>query len=83
MIAYPNPFEDRIYFDLQLMNDSEIQLEIFDITGSKIASVYNGNVVANVSYRLEYVPEKSYSGTCIYRLTVSGRQLYTGKLIHK
>ena len=83
MIAYPNPFEDRIYFDLQLMNDSEIQLEIFDITGSKIASVYNGNVVANVSYRLEYVLEKSYSGTCIYRLTVNGRQLYTGKLIHK
>lgn len=83
MIAFPNPFNDRIFFDFQLMDDSEVQLEIFDITGSKIATVYNGTVLADVRYRFEYVPEYPHSGTYIYRLMIGGQQLYTGILIRE
>jgi len=83
VIAYPNPFDDRVYFDLQLTRDSEVQLEIFDITGSKIATVHDDILRANVRYRFEYVPENSISGTLICRLTVDGKQFYTGKLIQQ
>lgn len=83
LIAFPNPFRDRIYFDLQLLNDSEVQLEIYDITGAKIATVYNGTMVSDFQYRFEYVPENSNAGTYIYRLMIDGKELYGGKLIQK
>jgi len=81
--VYPNPFTDHIYFDLQLMTNSKVRLEIYDIRGSKIATVYNDIVVANVGYRFEYVPENFYRGALSYRLIVDERQMFSGTLIHK
>jgi hypothetical protein len=81
--VYPNPFTDHIYFDLQLMTDSKVRLEIYDINGSKIATVYDDIVVGYDRYRFEYVPENlnSDSGTLIYRLIIDGQQMFSGKLI--
>jgi hypothetical protein len=80
--AYPNPFTDHVTFDLQLMTDSKVRLEIFDINGSKVATVYNDVVVAYDHYQLEYTPENLRTGTLIYRLIVDGQLMFTGKLIH-
>jgi hypothetical protein len=79
--AYPNPFTDHIYFDLQLNMDSKVRLEIFDINGSKITTV-NDIVVPYDNYVFEYVPENLSSGIFIYRLLVNGKQMFVGKLIH-
>jgi len=80
--AYPNPFSDHIYFDIRMMIDSEVTLEIFDADGSKIATVYNDIVVAYENYTFEYVPENLRSGILIYRFTVNGKQMFSGRLIH-
>jgi hypothetical protein len=81
--VYPNPFTDHIYFELQLMTDSQVLLEIYDINGSKIATVYDDEVVAYDHYRFEYAPENLDRGILSYRLIVDGQQMYNGKLIHK
>ena len=41
---YPNPFNSRCKFRIQLQDRSEVQLEIFDVTGRSIRSIYNGEV---------------------------------------
>jgi hypothetical protein len=80
--AYPNPFSDHIYFDLQLKTDSKVCLEIYNINGSKVATVYDDVVTGFSRYRFEYVPENLTTGTFIYRLVVDGKLVFTGKLIH-
>ena len=79
--AYPNPFVDHVYFDLQLKTDSKVRLEIYTIGGAKLATIYDDVVIAYDRYRLEYTPENFSTGTLIYRLTVDGQLMFTGKLI--
>ena len=82
LMVYPNPFTDHTYFDLQLKTDSKVRLEIFDINGTKLATVYNDIVVAFDHYRLEYTPKNVDSDILFYRLTVDGQLMLSGKLIH-
>jgi hypothetical protein len=80
--VYPNPFTDHIYFDLQLMTDSKVCLEIYNMYGSKIATVYDDIVVGYENYRFEYVPKNLSSGIIIYRFIVNGQLMFKGELIH-
>jgi hypothetical protein len=81
--AYPNPFIDRVYFDLQLKTDSKVRLELFDLNGTKLSTLFDDLVVAYDSYRLEYTPKISGTGSLMYRLIIDGQVAFTGKLIHQ
>jgi hypothetical protein len=81
--AYPNPFTDHVYFDLSLQTDSKVRLEIYNVDGSKVATLYDDDVVAYNNYRLEFAPNKMSSNILIYRLIVDDKLEFTGKLIHK
>jgi len=78
--AYPNPFTDNIFFEMDFNNNANISLDIYNLRGSKIATVFSGNVEPDF-YRFIYVPEHKVSGSLIYRLTVEGRKRATGKII--
>jgi hypothetical protein len=82
MNAYPNPFTDRVYFELELNDDANVRIEIFNLSGIKIATAFSENVQADF-YRIEYVPEHVSSGLLIYKLIIDGDVILTGKLIHK
>ena len=81
--AYPNPFTDHVYFDLSLPTDSKVRLEVYNVDGSKVATLYDDVVVAYDHYRLEFAPNNLSSNILIYRLIVDGTLQFTGKLIHK
>jgi hypothetical protein len=81
--VYPNPFTDHIYFELQLQADAKVRLEIFNIKGFKVATVFSEDAQAFNYYRLEYSPVNSSSGVLFYRLIIDERVKFTGKLIHK
>jgi hypothetical protein len=83
MKVYPNPFTDRVFFELQLQTDAKVRLEIFNLNGVKLATVFSDDVKALSAYRIEYAPENVSAGLLIYRLIVNERILFTGKLIHK
>ena len=80
--AYPNPFVDHVRFDLQIQTDSKVKLEIYTIAGLKLATLFDDVVVAFDKYTVEYTPKNFSTGTLIYRLTVDGKLMFTGKLIH-
>jgi hypothetical protein len=82
MDAYPNPFSDHIYFEFDLNNDSEVLLEIYNIIGVKIATVFKGNLTAD-HYRFEFLPESMSEGVVIYKLSINGHEMVVGKAIHK
>jgi hypothetical protein len=81
--AYPNPFTDHVFFDLMLRTDSKVRLEIFDIKGFKVATLFDDAALAYNRYQFEYTPGNLSSGVLIYRLIVDEQFVFTGKLIHK
>jgi len=79
--AYPNPYTERVTFLVRSEKTSQVTLEIFDLTGQKVATVFDGALPAGAS-------QVSWNGTgtvpamCFYRLKTE-QGVYSGKLIRK
>jgi hypothetical protein len=82
LTVYPNPFNERVIFETEFGSAGKVLLEIFDIKGIKVKTVYNNQVEAGMVYRFEYLPEGIAPGILFYRL-VKDDKVYTGKLIYK
>src|ERR1035437_3498516 len=81
--AYPNPFTDHLYFELQWNKDAKARIEIFNINGTKVATIFSGDVGAEQASCFDYAPENISSGILIYRLVIYGQIIFTGKVVHK
>jgi hypothetical protein len=80
VVAYPNPFVDVVRFTIQSDISGQARLDIVNIMGQKIATVYNGFIAANQSKQVEYRSATKVQENLIYILTIGGRQV-TGKLL--
>ena len=56
------------------------KLEIFGVTGAKLATLYNGPVEAGVLNTFEYVPTMVSSQMVFYHLTIDGK-IFVGKAV--
>jgi len=79
---YPNPFTDHICFELEFNVNTNFSLDIFNLHGIKLATVFSGDVEAGF-HRFEYVPGHVTSGLLIYQLNIEGRKTVFGKFIYK
>lgn len=78
--AYPNPFTNQVKFTVQSPVSGKGSLDIYNLLGQKIYSVYKGNVLAGRKETIEFnVPSKN-SGNLIYSFKVGSQQV-NGKLI--
>jgi hypothetical protein len=77
--AIPNPFADRVRFAVTNERAGNGTLDVFNMQGQKIKTVYSGYVPAGTSYYdLEVVGQSS--GQLIYVLRIGSEKL-SGKLI--
>jgi hypothetical protein len=83
MKVHPNPFTYRLYFNLQLLTDAKVIIEVYSISGAILARIFSEDVKAFTEYRIEYSPENVSTGVLIYRVFVNGKVFFTGKAIHK
>jgi hypothetical protein len=77
--AYPNPFSVDVTFQFVSKTSGEGTLEIYNLTGQKIARVFNGKVIAGMPYTAKYKAPFGASNALVYRLTVNGKS-ETGKI---
>ena len=78
--AYPNPFSNKVKFVVTSAISAKGSLEVYNMLGQKIKSVYQGQIIAgNQSFELS-LPSAQRSNL-IYVLKVGDRRL-TGKLLH-
>ena len=82
LLVYPNPFTDKVNFEIMLKEPAMVVLEIFNITGQKLATLFDGKVEADVQTRFEYKPEKIQAQILLYKLRIDD-EVKTGKLIYK
>lgn len=79
--ATPNPFTEKVRFDLVSGISGYGSLELFNTSGQKVAVVYQGYFQAGRPFVREYSVTKGSKSTLIYVFKV-GDQKVTGKLIN-
>jgi hypothetical protein len=76
---YPNPFNPSTVIGYELSEHAAVSLEVYDMTGRKVATLVNGEQAAG-SYKVNFNGSDLASGMYLYRLT-AGQTTQTRKLI--
>jgi len=79
--AYPNPFSTMATIEFQIKeSNSHIVVELYSLTGNKIATLFDENIKQDVSYKVEVNAENLLHGVYFYRI-VNGDRIINRKLI--
>jgi hypothetical protein len=78
--AYPNPFAERVSFIVSSQISGLGSLELYNIAGQKVKTVYQG-MINRGTQTFEYVVPVDNRSTLIYQLRVKG-QVVSGKLLN-
>ena len=80
LTVYPNPTNDKAFFDFVPASDNKARLDIFTIDGVHVETLFDGDVAAGKSYQIEYRPALRNNAVLIYRLIMDGK-VQSGKLV--
>ncbi len=78
--AAPNPFTDKVRFNLVSAVSGNGSLELYNVLGQRVSTVFTGYVQAGVEFQKEYSVPVAQRNTLIYVFRV-GNQRATGKLL--
>jgi hypothetical protein len=81
--AYPNPFAEEVTIEFTSSTDGEATVEIFDLAGNKIASIYNGEVKAGMVNTVKFRGEDLPSGIYLYVITSGDKRVYDRIILTK
>ncbi|MEM7037867.1 MAG: T9SS type A sorting domain-containing protein [Bacteroidota bacterium] len=79
--AWPNPFSDKAQVAFRLGHDAQVQLEVFDLQGVKLATLYEGAAEANQQYEVVFDGRELADGIYIARLVDDQGHVATQKLL--
>ena len=79
--VYPNPFDERLVFEFTTPETAYTRIEIYDMTGRHVETVFDQLAEAGIKYSAEFKPEKVISAMYIYRITM-GEAIYIGKALY-
>jgi hypothetical protein len=78
--AQPNPANNNTLFTFRAANSAKTSVEIYDMTGKKVADVYMGSVEAGSEYRVDFNVSNLATGVYTYRMT-NGSEVKIERLI--
>lgn len=80
--VYPNPFNEKVTFEFVSNKDTQVVLEITNVVGQKITTLFNGPVRAGELNRIEYSPVNVVPGVLIYQLIMDG-SIQNGRVVYQ
>jgi hypothetical protein len=80
--VYPNPFSERLRFEFVSPESVNARIDLFDMTGRLVKTIFEQPIEGGVNYEAEFRPETIISGMYIYRMTM-GENVYNGKVVFK
>jgi predicted glutamine amidotransferase len=80
--VYPNPFSDRLRFEFDSPESVNARIDLYDMTGRLVKTIFEQPVEGGVRYEAEFRPETIISGIYIYRMVI-GEAVYNGKVVFK
>lgn len=78
--AYPNPAATQATFKFSLPEADQVALRVFDLTGTQIATVFEGSLEGGQIYTTDLNVSSLAAGLYIYRLSTAKGESRTGKL---
>lgn len=80
--VYPNPFNERLMFEFIPAAEGNARIDMYDLTGRIVQTVFKQPVEAGVSYNAEFKPRNDVSGIYLYRITM-GNEVFNGRIIYR
>jgi hypothetical protein len=80
--VYPNPFSKYLRFEFVSPEAVDARIDIFDVTGRMVKTIFEQPIEGGVSYEAEFKPETEVSDMYIYRM-VMGDAFYNGTVTYK
>jgi hypothetical protein len=77
----PNPFMDNARIGFILPESGKVSLELFDISGNRIAILYQGNAVENMPYKVDFNGTDLIEGVYFVRLTQADGTILIKKMV--
>ena len=77
--VFPNPFTNKVIFEIQTVAKGEALLEVFDQKGAVVFTTVKN--LSSGTNQLSWENIHSSSGIYFYRISVDGKMLKTGKLV--
>jgi len=75
--AYPNPFSDKVNFQFVSPINGKATLEIYNISGQRIALLFSGIVDAGIPKTVQYTKGRTVaSTTLVYKLTIGDKVIH-------
>ena len=74
--CYPNPFKDKVTFEWTAPEDDKVCLDIFDIHGTRVCVLYEGNVSRGRHYKVDWDATGAKDGIQYCRYKTSKRVGY-------
>ena len=81
LLVYPNPFSDKLRFEFISPTDTYARIDLYDITGHLIQTIFNNEVNAGVTYNVDFVPSTRLIGIYFYRMMM-GKEVLNGKVLY-
>jgi hypothetical protein len=78
--AMPNPFSDQVRFMIKSAYSGVGSLDIYNLQGQKVKTVYSGYIRAGSSYFDLKIADNVNTSQLIYVLSINGEKV-TGKLL--
>jgi hypothetical protein len=78
--ANPNPFNSVVNFHFVSEIAGQGNLDIYNMLGVKVASIFSGKVIAGIPYNVKYRPTSWVGDQLIYRVTVAYKSV-SGRLL--
>ena len=67
--AYPNPFNSRASFTISVARDQHVQIDVMDLLGRSVTSLYGGRLAAKESRKITFDADELPSGLYVIRAT--------------
>ena len=69
--VYPNPVKDLATIEYTLNNDSSVSIELYNVTGQLINTIFNGNAEAGQKQSVSFNADGMKSGVYFFKLTTN------------
>ena len=79
--AFPNPFSASATIRFQLIETGLATLELYNASGQKISTLYNGTAEAGLLYEAQLQSRGLNNGFYFYRLTTETGEAQSGKIL--
>ncbi len=80
--VYTNPFNEYLKFEFESAEAVHAKIEIYDLTGRRVETIFDVPIESNVNYNVEFKPKTVISAFYMYRM-VMGEAIYYGKVVYK